>query len=653
MFVIKALIKVSKISSWLSFVKLKNSFVLVLLLIQILLVTLSVLFYNIAAFILKKDEIRNIESTYSLLKNQIDYETSKGLLPLLSILENKEITEIFAKKQRDELYEISKPLFENLKSHGIKQFQFNSPTLITFLRVHHPEQFGDDLSTYRPMVQKVNLEKKILMGLEQGRSGFGFRTVVPVFKKGKNDSEYLGTMELGSGLDGVFLGHIQKLFPGDWLIYNLSRNTNTTTPQLVASLNAENTNSLDETYYPEEEIINKVKIGNMEYRFDSNKNIVQVFMPVRNYNNEVALLFLYSYETDYFKSLLKIGLYSMGVALFGLISSAIILIFLYRRITHPIRELVDETKKIKEFRLESNIKIESNVQEIQELVDSVSSMKQGLLSFRKYVPAELVRDLIETKQEAKIGGERRNLTIIFTDIANFTTISEAMRPGELAEKLSEYLQVVTTAIIKYRGTVDKYIGDAVMAFWGAPRELADHATFACLAALEIEKEIKKLNERWSKEGKKTLNTRIGISTGDTIVGNFGSDQRLNYTVIGDPVNLASRLEALNKQYGTGILISHETQKACFGKIETRKLDNLYVKGKTESVSIYELISEKGDMSAKEASFRFAFEDALQLFESNEKEKAKIKFEELRKAHPNNISVDLYIQRCEDHKINSK
>src|SRR5262249_23515961 len=157
-----------------------------------------------------------------------------------------------------------------------------------------------------------------------------------------------------------------------------------------------------------------------------------------------------------------------------------------------------------------------------------------------------------TNQEARISGQRRELTILFSDIKDFTSISEALRPAEIAAQLSEYLNSVTEAIVEESGTVDKYIGDAVMAFWGAPLELKNHAAAACRAALRAQKRIKELNASWAAEGRPAFCTRIGINTGEVIVGNMGSEQRLNYTVIGDPVNLASRLEGINKNYGTRI-----------------------------------------------------------------------------------------------------
>src|SRR5262249_26375049 len=156
------------------------------------------------------------------------------------------------------------------------------------------------------------------------------------------------------------------------------------------------------------------------------------------------------------------------------------------------------------------------------------------------------------------GGEHRRLTIYFSDIADFTSISESMPPEALVAHLGEYLQAMSEQVLAAGGTVDKYIGDAVMAFWGAPLENAEHDRGAGTAAVRNQQPLRKLRERWQAEGKPPFRARIGIHTGEVIVGNIGSAARLNYTVIGDAVNLASRLEGLNKYYDTSILISEST-----------------------------------------------------------------------------------------------
>jgi len=182
--------------------------------------------------------------------------------------------------------------------------------------------------------------------------------------------------------------------------------------------------------------------------------------------------------------------------------------------------------------------------------------------------------------------------VFFSDIQGFTTISEKIKPPELVAHLNEYLDKMSEIILKHEGTLDKFVGDAIVAFWGAPVPHRDHAVKACLAALEYQAELKKLRTKWKSENKDPFFARIGIHTGKMVVGNVGSTKRFDYTVIGDAVNLGSRLEGANKLYGTEILISEATYKAAKHKIETKEIDVITVKGKTKPVKVYELIGKK-------------------------------------------------------------
>jgi adenylate cyclase len=266
------------------------------------------------------------------------------------------------------------------------------------------------------------------------------------------------------------------------------------------------------------------------------------------------------------------------------------------------------------------------------------------------VPAQLVRQLIETKQEATISGQRRNLSVFFSDIQDFTGISESLTPNELASQLSEYFTVMTDVIIKHSGTVDKFIGDAVMAFWGAPVEMKSHASEACHAALECQKKIKELNQKWSNEGKKPFHTRIGIGTGEIIVGNMGSDQRLNYTVIGDTVNLASRLEGLNKDYGTKIIVSQSTVEHLSDDFALRLLDFVHAKGKLEPATIYELVAEKGDISTLDLECVKSFNEAMTLYKEREWDKAMKIFKRFCDKKPHDRACLILMERCAAYKI---
>ncbi|MCX7761668.1 MAG: adenylate/guanylate cyclase domain-containing protein [Candidatus Kryptonium sp.] len=216
--------------------------------------------------------------------------------------------------------------------------------------------------------------------------------------------------------------------------------------------------------------------------------------------------------------------------------------------------------------------------------------------FSYYVHPSVVNQLISNPEVVRLGGEKREMTVLFTDLWNFTTISEAYPPEFIFNFLNEYFEVMTKVIFRYGGTLDKYIGDAIVAFWGAPIYYKDHALRACLCALKMQFELEKLRVKWEKEGKPLLYMRIGINTGEMIVGNIGGYGRFNYTVIGDSVNLGARLEAINKEFGTNIIISEYTYEKVKDYFNVREIGEITLKGKTKPVKIYELldvlISEK-------------------------------------------------------------
>ena len=213
-------------------------------------------------------------------------------------------------------------------------------------------------------------------------------------------------------------------------------------------------------------------------------------------------------------------------------------------------------------------------------------------TFSKFVSKSVVDELLQHPEKIKLGGEKKILTVLFSDIRGFTSISEKLTPEQLVEHLNDYLQAMTEIVFKYDGTLDKYVGDEIMAFWGAPVELEDHAFLACKCAIEQIEDLKKLNEKWQNEGKPILNIGIGLNSGDMVVGNMGSASRMDYTLMGDNVNLGARLEGTNKMYGTRIIISEFTYEHVKDRVIVRELDLIRVKGKELPVRIYELVDVK-------------------------------------------------------------
>jgi len=289
--------------------------------------------------------------------------------------------------------------------------------------------------------------------------------------------------------------------------------------------------------------------------------------------------------SDYFRTFLSFLVPLLLVVI-------LVSILLSRALSTSTKQLAVGMGMISQFDL-SKVKISrSLIKEIQTMIDSMNVMRNGLHSFQKYVPYLLVRKLMLEKVEANPGGTRRYMTVFFSDIADFTTISEQIDATKLAEYLAEYFSVMTKVIEKNHGVVDKFIGDAVMAFWNAPEQTPNHELLACQAALGCQHEINALHEQWKEKHENIyFHTRIGIASGDVIVGNIGASNRLNYTVIGNAVNLASRLEGLNKAYSTDIIISSTVYLAVKDKMATRCLGEAAIKGIENPEKIYELIKK--------------------------------------------------------------
>ncbi len=258
-----------------------------------------------------------------------------------------------------------------------------------------------------------------------------------------------------------------------------------------------------------------------------------------------------------------------------------------RNISRPILLLSKEVGHIKEFTLDEYKGVDTRITEISEMNDSLESAVDALKSFQKYVPRELVKNIIQNEETAEIGGREIEITLMFTDIENFTTISEQLPPHQLMEQLSEYFDALTGIISASGGTIDKYIGDAVMAFWGAPSAIEDSAGAACRAALACQQRLDTLNAKWLAEGRPVMPTRIGVHSGRAIVGNVGSRDHINYTAVGDSVNVASRLEGLNKQFNTRILISEATYLQVRTSIECKEMGEVQVKGRQQAVKVYQ------------------------------------------------------------------
>ncbi|OGR82522.1 MAG: hypothetical protein A2636_00270 [Elusimicrobia bacterium RIFCSPHIGHO2_01_FULL_64_10] len=269
-------------------------------------------------------------------------------------------------------------------------------------------------------------------------------------------------------------------------------------------------------------------------------------------------------------------------------------------------------------------------------------------AFGVYVNPHVVDQIAKNPEGLKLGGEQREMTVMFSDVAGFTTISENLSPQELVHLLNLYLTAMTDTIMKFDGTVDKYEGDAIMAFWGAPLVQPSHARQACLAVLENRDRLRQLNEELSKKGLRNLDARCGLNTGPMNVGNMGSNQKFNYTVMGDSVNLASRLEGANKQYGTNLMVSESTYAQAKDDIEVRELDLLRVKGKEKPIKVFELVCRKGGLSEAQKKGVALYDEALALYRKRDFKKALARLEAVLSVLPGDKPAETYIRRAKDY-----
>ncbi len=268
-------------------------------------------------------------------------------------------------------------------------------------------------------------------------------------------------------------------------------------------------------------------------------------------------------------------------------------------------------------------------------------------AFSRYIAPDVIEEIIENPETLELGGEERDITSYFSDVEGFSSISEMMSPRELVNLLNEYLSEMTNIILSHGGTIDKYEGDAIIAFYGAPQPFPDHAVKACLASIDMKRRLKELQEEWRSTGQVELKARMGMNTGLAVVGNMGSSTRMDYTAMGDTINLASRLEGVNKIYRTYAMISGTTYEAAKDVIDARKLDMVRVMGKDEVIHIYELLGRKGTLPDRMYEMLDAYYEAMEYFQGRDWKKAKLTFKKALKIVDDDGPSQVYIDRCEE------
>ena len=254
-------------------------------------------------------------------------------------------------------------------------------------------------------------------------------------------------------------------------------------------------------------------------------------------------------------------------------------------------------------------------------------------AFGQYLSPKVVNILVKDPSRLSLGGEQREMTAFFSDVAGFSSISEQLSPAGLVALLNEYLTAMCDIIAEHEGTVDKFEGDAIIAFWGAPLDQPDHALKACLAAIDMQRYMVDYRKRLEAEGRPLLKVRMGLNSGQILVGNMGSAQRMDYTIMGDAVNLAARLEGVNKFYGSATLLSQHTRRLVGDALEVREIDVVRVVGKNEPVTLYEPLARAGELRPEEAALRTAFDAARALYQQRDYGAAEAAFEALLARFP--------------------
>jgi adenylate cyclase len=272
--------------------------------------------------------------------------------------------------------------------------------------------------------------------------------------------------------------------------------------------------------------------------------------------------------------------------------------------------------------------------------------KKVRATFSQYMHPGLIKQMLTSPEGVRLGGEEKELTALFADIRGFTTLSESLTPTQLVDLLNEYLSEMTELIFKNWGTLDKYIGDAIMAFWGAPYPQTDSAIRACRTGLEMLQAVPRLQTRWQARGVPPLDIGIGINSGPMLVGNMGSKRRFNFTVMGDSVNQASRLEGLNPKFGTHLIISEGTFLQVKDQVVARELDLIRVKGKMQPVKVYELIALAAD-SPKYGDLLNRFAQGLEAYRHGQWKAAIEIFQELVRDYPQDGPSRVFIERCQE------
>jgi adenylate cyclase len=387
------------------------------------------------------------------------------------------------------------------------------------------------------------------------------------------------------------------------------------------------------------------KIGFHSFRL-AGQSYVSVVTPFTLPSGLTFLTGVVGLESDFLGSAQNNLAIAAIVGLVALTAGTLFAIWLSHQLATPLTKLSNDLEQVGRFELTNLPPPKSAVREIVIVGDSLDRMKSGLRSFVKYVPRDVVRELILQKQDATRGGALRRLTLFFSDVAGFTRISENLTPTEVFAELGDYFELVTNIVVeRFGGTLDKFVGDGIVAFFNAPAPMEKHAEVACQAALEVVQKLSDVEAERQAANRPIFQTRIGLHTGEVLVGNIGTQQRLSYSAIGDAVNLSSRLEGLNKLYGTLILASGQTKRETGNQFEWRYIDRVAVLGRSQGTDVFELLGNRSTVPSDKLELRDEYEAGLKKYFHGDFQTAAVHFSAVLAHRPDDGASQVLLARC--------
>lgn len=360
--------------------------------------------------------------------------------------------------------------------------------------------------------------------------------------------------------------------------------------------------------------------------------------------------------TDFTGHIQRMQQRNILAAVLALAVAMLLIIWVARRIAAKLSALASEADKVRAFDLADPVDVQSIFLEVHNLSKTFGAMKQAVGLFGRYVPRDLVRTIVQSEEPPGISGQTQEITVLFSDIAEYTRIAEEIPAEQLMQQTSEYFEALGTELSKHRGVVDKYIGDSIMALWNAPSRDENHVFHACMAALACRRAGHALEKNWSDRGAPVFRTRFGLHCGQAVVGNVGGADRINFTAVGRTINTASRLEALNKRYGTEILLSGDVAERVASQFLMRRIDQVTVMGASDVTLVFELIAAQNgnidvpsDLVASSAQHQLCahWDRAYDLFLARDWTGSLMALDGLMKHFPDDAPSRYLADRCRE------